>query len=68
MSDEVEEIGAELIKNDAVDSAIDLISDAISGIPAPIRRNAFKAFAQLCTAAIEIPVAHLEGITAEKKS
>lgn len=33
-----------------------------------VRRNAFKAFAQLCTAAIEIPVAHLEGITAEKRA
>ena len=37
-------------------------------IPAPIRKNVFKAFNQLCTAAIEIPVSHLEGIAAEKRA
>ncbi|MFT4636435.1 MAG: hypothetical protein ACI854_001400 [Arenicella sp.] len=33
-----------------------------------IRKNAFKAFAQLFTTAIEIPVTDLEGITAEKRA
>ena len=41
----------------------DLLSDSV--IPAPIRRNAFKAFGQLCTAAIEWPVAYFEGKAAE---
>ncbi len=44
----------------------DLLSDSV--IPAPIRRNAFKAFGQLCTAAIEVPVAYLEGKAAEMRA
>ena len=68
MNDEIEEVCTEVVEADAVDSAIDIISDATSAIPAPIRKNALKAFAQLCTAAIEIPVAHLEGIAAEKRA
>ena len=44
----------------------DLLSDAV--IPAPIRRNAFKAFGQLCTAAIEVPVAYLEGKATEMRA
>ena len=37
-------------------------------IPEPIKRNAFKALGQLCTAAIEVPIALLEGIAAEKRA
>lgn len=32
-----------------------------TGIPSPIRKNFFKAFSQLCTATVDIPVAWLEG-------
>jgi len=48
----------------------DVVTDIVTGttIPAPIRRNAFKAFAQLCTAAIDLPVAYLEGIAAETRA
>ncbi len=48
----------------------DFITDLVtsSSIPAPIRKNVFKAFNQLCSAAIDIPVAHLEGIAAEKRA
>lgn len=48
----------------------DIVTDILTGtsIPAPIRKNAFKAFAQLCTATIDIPVAYLEGIAAEKRA
>ena len=48
----------------------DVVTDLLTGtsIPAPIRRNAFKAFAQLCTATIDIPVAYLEGVAAEKRA
>jgi hypothetical protein len=49
-------------------SASDFLVDAISGIPAPIRKNALKAFAQLCTAVIDVPIAHFEGIAAEKRA
>lgn len=37
----------------------------ISGVPAPVRKNFIKAFGQLCTAAVDIPVAWLEGKSAE---
>ncbi len=50
----------------ALAAITDLISD--STLPAPIKRNFFKAFGQLCTAAVEIPVAHLEGIATEKRA
>ncbi len=48
----------------------DVVTDAITGatIPAPVRRNALKAFGQLCTAAIDIPVSYLEGKAAEKRA
>ena len=39
----------------------DTIETLATGIPAPIRKNFFKAFSQLCSAAIDIPVAWLEG-------
>lgn len=68
MTDEVDQNIAEPVEGDVIESALDIISDAASGVPAPIRKNALKAFAQLCTAAIEIPVAHLEGIAAEKRA
>ena len=41
----------------------DLLSD--STIPTPIEQNRFKAFHQLWTAAVDVPVAHLEGKAAE---
>ena len=55
---------------DAVNPALDVVTDLIldSTIPAPIRRNAFKAFGQLCTAAIEWPVAYFEGKAAEVRA
>jgi len=46
------------------------ITDLVSGssIPDPIKKNAFKAFSQLCTAAIDIPVSWLEGIASENRA
>jgi len=43
---------------------------AISGasIPDPIKRNFFTAFGQLCTAAVEVPIAYMEGIAAERRA
>ncbi len=51
-------------------TAYDAVTDLVTGssIPAPIKKNAFKAFGQLCTAAIDIPVAYLEGIATEKRA
>lgn len=66
MSEEKNGQELETIKDEtsgALDVVTDLLSDTV--IPAPIRRNAWKAFKQLCTAAIEVPVAYLEGKAAE---
>lgn len=43
----------------------DTIEGLVTGVPAPIRKNFFKAFGQLCTAAVDIPVANLESRAAE---
>ena len=48
-----------------LDKFSDALETAITGIPAPIRKNFFKAFGQLCTAAVDIPVALLEGKAVE---
>ena len=49
-----------------LDTIIDVVTD--SSLPAPIKKNLFKAVNQLCTSAIEVPIAYLEGITAEKRA
>lgn len=57
-----------------VGSALAAIGDAVSGLvtgdslPAPIRKNAFKAFDALCSALIDIPVAILQGKSAERRA
>jgi len=48
-----------------IERITDTIGDLVTGIPAPIRKNFFKAFAQLCTAAVDIPVANWESKAAE---
>ena len=55
---------------DEASSVLDVVTDLVLGatIPTPIKRNAYKAFGQLCSAAIEIPVAYLEGVAAEKRA
>ena len=51
--------------SDNQEDSLSLITDTIetlaTGIPAPVRKNFFKAFEQLCSASIDIPVAWLEG-------
>lgn len=41
----------------------DVVGDVLLGasVPAPLRKGFFKAFHRLCSAAIDIPVAYLEG-------
>lgn len=48
----------------------DFAFDAITGtsIPAPVRKNAIKAFGQLCTAAVDFPIACLEGRAKEMRA
>lgn len=48
-------------------SAFDAVTDLVTGtsIPAPIRKNFFKAFSRLCSASIDIPAAYLEGKASE---
>jgi hypothetical protein len=47
-------------------SVVDMVTDA--GIPKPVRDNALKAFSRLCSAAVDVPVAYLEGIAAERRA
>lgn len=56
--------------NSAIATVVSAIGDIASSasIPEPVRRNALKAFGQLCSAAIDVPVAMLEGIAAEKRA
>jgi len=62
--DETQESGLEQIT--------DTIETLVTGVPAPIRKNFFKAFGQLCTAAVDIPVAKMQSradeIRAESKA
>lgn len=46
----------------------DVVSDVVSGIPTPVKKSLIKAFSHLCTAAMDVPVAHFEGIAAEKRA
>lgn len=44
------------------------VVDAITGLPAPVRKNAETAFTRLCTSAVEYPLALIEGAVATKKA
>lgn len=44
------------------------ISDLGTGIPAPIFKNAMKAFGRLCSTAVEYPISMIEGAIAEKRA
>jgi hypothetical protein len=59
-------------ENSALEQITDTVGDLVTGIPAPIRKNFFKAFGQLCTAAVDVPVAKLQSradeIRAESKA
>lgn len=61
---------SEAIDESATEVVADAASEVIFGgtLPAPVRKNLFKAFGRLCTAAVDYPVACLEGKTAEKRA
>lgn len=48
---------------------LDVLTNSLEGlitnVPAPVRKNFIKAFGQLCTAAVDIPLAWLEGKSSE---
>jgi hypothetical protein len=66
MSDEQEGTDSEDAVGGALSAVVDTLGDLVTGIPAPIRKNAFKAFGRLCTAAVEYPVALIEVAIAER--
>jgi hypothetical protein len=51
-----------------VEGAIDAVWYLVTGIPAPIRNNAVKAFARLCTTALEYPITVIRGKIAETQA
>ena len=65
MGSESDEPSAQGGLGDLIETASDVISDIATGLPAPVRKNFWKAFGQLCTAAVDVPVAMLEGKAAE---
>ena len=52
--------------NTALDAVTDLALDTT--IPAPIRRNMFKAFDRLCSALMDVPIGALERRSSEKRA
>lgn len=48
----------------------EIASDLVTGVslPAPIKKNLYKAFTRLCSAAIELPLVHLEGKANERRA
>lgn len=61
---------SEIGSGSVTEVATDAVSEAAFGgtLPAPVRKNLFKAFGRLCTAAVDYPVACLEGKAAEKRA
>ena len=45
-----------------------IAGDLLTGIPDPVKKNIFKAFGRLCTAAVEYPVSIIENSTNEKRA
>lgn len=52
----------------AVADTIGGLVDGAANLPIPVRKNLFKGLGQLCSAAIDIPVAYLEGKAAERRA
>jgi hypothetical protein len=68
MNDEARGVDGEGDADRALSAVGDAFGDLVSGIPAPIRKNAFKAFTRLCTVAVEYPVTLLENAIAERRA
>ena len=50
--------------------AAEIATDLVGGVslPAPIKRDLFKALSRLCSAAVEIPIAYLEEKADERRA
>jgi Protein of unknown function (DUF2806) len=53
---------------EVISSAGDIVGDLITGIPTPIRKNALKAFARLCSTAVEYPLTLINNAMAEREA
>ena len=67
MSDETKPDQLPMTEDETV-NPLDIVTDLMldSTIPAPIRKGAFKAFGQLCTALIDVPLGGLRRRDTEK--
>ncbi len=67
MSDETKPDQLPMTEDETV-TPLDVVTDLVldTTIPAPIRKGAFKAFGQLCTALIDVPLGGLRRRDAEK--
>lgn len=54
-----------MTENSGLNNVTDAVTTLIDGVPAPIKRNLLKAIGQLSTAALDIPIAWLEGKSGE---
>lgn len=52
----------------ALDKVLDAVETAVTGVPAPIKKGAIKAFGRLFSAMVEIPAATLEGMVEERRA
>ncbi|UFH32814.1 DUF2806 domain-containing protein [Chryseobacterium sp. C-71] len=48
-------------ENNSLENIVDAMTTIATGIPAPIQKNFWTSVGKLCTAAVDIPVAYLEG-------
>ena len=55
---------------DLADAALNFVTDLLTtlNLPASVMKNAYKAFGKLSSAAIEVPIAYLEGKAAEMRA
>ena len=68
MSDERNNALEESDTPTALESLGSIVGDLATAIPAPIRRNVFKAFGRLLSVATEYPVTLIEGAIEERKA
>jgi len=68
MGDEAEGTEREGGLGNTLSTIVDAVGDLVTGVPAPIRKNAARAFTRLCTAAVEYPAALIEGAIEEKRA
>lgn len=68
MDDQTSGENAEDAIGNLLSTVSDTVGDLVTGIPAPIRKNALRAFTRLCTAAVEYPAALIETAITERRA